>query len=125
MNRFLASLLVLATVAMAAPAGAQAFGDDNARYAGGAKDGRRDYVDPSSRWGQQDEVRQAVREGRSMPLARILEILQRRTPGRMLDASQEWRDGRPAYRVIWDARGRRIEYVVDAATGAILSASGG
>jgi uncharacterized membrane protein YkoI len=52
--------------------------------------------------------------------------IQRTTRGRMLDAGVEpGPDGRPTYRVRWAAAGgRRIDFIVDAATGAIIGQSG-
>ena len=52
--------------------------------------------------------------------------IRRGTPGRLLDAGLEpGPDGRPAYRVRWAATGgRRIDFIVDAATGAIIGQSG-
>jgi uncharacterized membrane protein YkoI len=52
--------------------------------------------------------------------------ISRGTPGRMLDAWQEvGPDGRPAYRVRWAAAGgRRIDFIVDAQTGAIIGQNG-
>ncbi len=46
--------------------------------------------------------------------------------GRLLDAGLEpGPDGRPAYRVRWAAQGgQRIDFIVDAATGAILRRNG-
>lgn len=75
---------------------------------------------------QQDEVRAAVREGRHVPLAQVLNEIRRRTPGRQLDTALEREpDGRPVYRVRWAGeQGRRIDYIVDAQTGAILRAEG-
>ena len=74
---------------------------------------------------QQDEAREALRRGRQIPLARVMEQLRRRTPGRLLDAGQEDRSGRPVYRVRWAASdGRRIDYIVDAESGAIIRADG-
>ncbi len=75
---------------------------------------------------QQDEVRQGVRQRRYVPLGQAIESIRRRGPGRELDAGLEQFDGRPAYRVRWAAPdGRRIDYMVDAESGAILSADGG
>lgn len=84
--------------------------------------------DPPSEWrAQQDEARAAVRAGRHVPLGRVIEALRARTPGRQLDTALErGADGRPVYRVRWAAdNGRRIDYRVDAETGAILSGDGG
>ncbi len=71
---------------------------------------------------QQPEAR---RQG-NVPLGRVMADINRRMPGRMLDAGVEpGPDGRPAYRVRWAAQGgRRIDFIVDAATGAIIGQSG-
>ncbi|NEX94186.1 PepSY domain-containing protein [Caulobacter sp. 17J65-9] len=72
----------------------------------------------------QDAAREGVREGRRVPLGRVLADIDRRTPGRILNSWEEQgRDGRPIYRVRWQAEdGRRIDYIVDAETGRILGA---
>jgi hypothetical protein len=78
-------------------------------------------------WGQQqDEARSGVRQGRMMPLGQVMQRIKRGTPGRLLDAGLEpGPDGRPAYRVRWAATGgRRIDFIVDAVTGAILGRTG-
>jgi hypothetical protein len=71
---------------------------------------------------QQDEARQGVRQGRYVPLSRVLPELRRRSPGRQLDAGLEQGfDGRPVYRVRWGAaNGRRIDYIIDAQTGQVI-----
>ncbi|MDR3513233.1 MAG: PepSY domain-containing protein [Caulobacteraceae bacterium] len=91
--------------------------------AGGGQGG---YDSLGADWGaQQDEARAGVRQGRYVPLARVIEEIRRRTPGQQLDAGLEQAQGRPVYRVRWAAaNGRRIDYIVDARTGAILSAEG-
>ena len=74
---------------------------------------------------QQDEARSGVRQGRMIPLEAIAPRLNRRAPGRLLDAGIESRGGLPVYRVRWQAAdGRRIDYLVDAATGMIIGADG-
>lgn len=78
-------------------------------------------------WGQQqDQARSGVRQGGLMPLGQVMQNIRRATPGRLLDAGLEpGPDGRPAYRVRWAATGgRRIDFIVDAATGAIIGRSG-
>jgi uncharacterized membrane protein YkoI len=72
---------------------------------------------------QQDEVRQGVRQRRIMPLAQVIAQINARSPGgRQLDAGLEYQGDRPIYRVRWMTRdGRRVDYLIDAATGAILS----
>lgn len=76
-------------------------------------------------WGpQQYEARAAVRQGRYVPLFRVIAEIRRHTPGRQLDAGIEQAGGRAVYRVRWAAsNGRRIDYIVDAQSGAILSAN--
>ena len=66
-------------------------------------------------------VRMGVRGGRMAPLDFVIANLQRRAPGRQLDTAVEFEDGRAVYRVRWITKqGRRIDYVVDAATGRYL-----
>jgi uncharacterized membrane protein YkoI len=71
---------------------------------------------------QQDEARRGVQQG-NVPLAQVIATVARRTPGSLLDAGLEMApDGRPVYRVRWaTADGRRIDYLVDARSGAIIS----
>ena len=74
---------------------------------------------------QQDEARDAVRRGRHVPLPQVLDTLRRRTPGRILDSGIEELGGRKMYRVRWATDdGRRIDYLVDAETGAVVRATG-
>jgi uncharacterized membrane protein YkoI len=71
---------------------------------------------------QQDEARQGVRQRRLKPLAVVIEQLRARVPGRQLDAGLEYQGERPIYRIRWMTKdGRRIDYLLDASTGAILS----
>jgi uncharacterized membrane protein YkoI len=74
-------------------------------------------------WGpQQDEARDAVRHGRLISLAQAIGVISRRAPGRQLDAGLETQGPRQVYRVRWMTNdGRRIDYIVDAINGAILS----
>jgi uncharacterized membrane protein YkoI len=76
-----------------------------------------------SQWRQQqEEARKGVQQG-NLPLAQVVAIVARRTPGTLLDAGLEaGPGGRQVYRVRWAAMdGRRIDYLVDARTGAIIS----
>ncbi|AAK24731.1 hypothetical protein EIB18_14675 [Caulobacter vibrioides] len=67
---------------------------------------------------QQDQARGGVQSGRLVPLSRVIEMIGRRVPGRVLDAGLEGDN----YRVRWAAAdGRRIDFIVDAQTGQILS----
>ncbi|MFN3229697.1 MAG: PepSY domain-containing protein [Asticcacaulis sp.] len=71
---------------------------------------------------QQDDAYRDTRQGRIVPLDRVIEQIRRRTPGRLLNAGlEEGRDGRQIYRVRWATDdGRRIDYIVDAQSGQIL-----
>ena len=74
----------------------------------------------------QDQARAAVEERRVVPLERIIEQISRRTPGQLLGASPPSNEGgRMIYRVLWDSRGRQLEYIIDARSGAILAVNGG
>ena len=78
-------------------------------------------------WGpQQDQARALVRGGRAIPLSQATGAVARRIPGRMLDAGLEaGENGRQVYRIRWAAAdGRRLDVLVDAATGAVLSEGG-
>ncbi len=75
---------------------------------------------------QQDEAREGVRRGQFQSMGQVLGRLRQRQPGRQLDAGlEQGADGRPVYRVRWAAaNGRRIDYIIDARTGAILGEEG-
>ena len=71
---------------------------------------------------QQDVLRQGVRQGQLAPLGRVIGSIRQVTPGRQLDAQIEYLGPRMVYRVQWVTdRGRRVDYIVDAASGAILN----
>lgn len=71
---------------------------------------------------QQDFLRQGVRQGQLAPLGRVIGQIGQVTPGRQLDSHLEYLGPRLVYRVRWmTSQGRRVDYFVDAATGAILS----
>ncbi|MDQ0463512.1 hypothetical protein QO010_001283 [Caulobacter ginsengisoli] len=62
---------------------------------------------------------------RMVSLEQVVGRIASRTPGRLLDAGTENRGDRVVYRVRWQANdGRRIDYIVDASSGQILSANG-
>ncbi len=107
MKRIAALLFSLTALAVAAPLHAQQPGGDSL----GA-----DWRE------QQDEARQGVKQGRYVPLGQVIAQINRRTPGYQLDAGLEQSNGRAVYRVRWAAaNGRRIDYIVDAVSGSILS----
>jgi hypothetical protein len=71
---------------------------------------------------QQEEARQGVRQRRIMPLGTVIQQVRRRFPGRQLDAGLEYQGDRPIYRLRWmTPDGRRVDYIIDAATGQVLS----
>jgi hypothetical protein len=71
---------------------------------------------------QQEFLRQGVRQGQLAPLGRVIAGIREHTPGRQLDAGLEQMGSRLVYRVRWmTAQGHRVDYIVDAATGAIVS----
>ena len=71
---------------------------------------------------QQDEARNLRSQRRIIPLSSVVQTLGRLSPGHMLDAGLEpGPDGRQTYRVRWAAMGgRRIDFIIDAETGAII-----
>jgi uncharacterized membrane protein YkoI len=75
---------------------------------------------------QQNEARQKVKEGRHLPLDKIITEIRRKTPGRLLDTGlEQGPGGRTVYRVRWAAaNGRRIDFLVDAQSGAIVGSEG-
>ena len=57
-----------------------------------------------------------------MPLSQVIAQIRARKPGRELDAGLEYQGAQPIYRVRWmTPNGRRIDYLINAVTGAILS----
>ncbi len=60
---------------------------------------------------------------RGAPLGPLIANLQRHEPrGRLLDTAIERQGERPVYRVRWLTKdGRRVDYILDAETGAYLS----
>ena len=71
---------------------------------------------------QQDVLRQGVRQGQLAPLGRVIGSIRQITPGRQLDSHIEYIGPRMVYRVQWvTSQGRRVDYIVDAASGAILN----
>jgi hypothetical protein len=70
---------------------------------------------------REDDARDGVRGGRLVPLEQVIRNIARGTPGRLLDAGLENQGDRPVYRVRWQAaNGQRIDFIVDARTGAII-----
>lgn len=83
---------------------------------------QRDGVAGRALRGPEARAADDVRGGRLVPLARVIQQIEARSPGRLLDAALE-DQGRPVYRVRWAANdGRRLDFVVDAVSGQIISA---
>jgi hypothetical protein len=71
---------------------------------------------------QQEEARSGVRQGQMAPLGSVISGIGHHSRGRPLDAGIEYQGARAVYRVRWLMNnGRRVDYIVDAATGRILS----
>jgi uncharacterized membrane protein YkoI len=67
-------------------------------------------------------VGRLAQRGQTISMEQAVAIIARRTPGRLLDASLAG----PNYRIVWiTPDGRRIDFLVDASSGAILRANGG
>ncbi len=79
-----------------------------------------------ARRSEQDQARDAVRDGRLAPLSQVLAALSARTPGEHLDTRfSETTDGRPVYLVTWRTPDNRVViFVVDARTGRVLEQRG-
>ncbi|MDP1632805.1 MAG: PepSY domain-containing protein [Caulobacter sp.] len=135
MNRF-AAILFAALIGAATPAAAAAQScpqgaagktcRDTARISGDAFfqtiQMRRGGNSLGDSWApREDDARDGVRGGRLVPLEQVIRNIARSTPGRLLDAGLENRGDRPIYRVRWQAdNGQRIDFIVDASTGAII-----
>lgn len=81
-------------------------------------------------WGNQfspGEAREAVKEGRTVPLSRIFQTLKREYGGYQLGADLYSKEtGGAVYEIDWlTDDGRKVQVTVDAQTGAIISRRGG
>ncbi|MFZ3034355.1 MAG: PepSY domain-containing protein [Parvibaculum sp.] len=73
-------------------------------------------------YSDQDHARKAVREGRVLSLGQVLQRVQQRVPGRLLDADLIEQGGRSIYLIKMMTRDGNVAIVsADAATGNILS----
>lgn len=78
-------------------------------------------VQHADRRSDQNEAREGVREGRILPLGKVLANVYRRFPGRLLDAQLVNGGGRPVYLIkLMRANGVVALVSADAATGRIL-----
>lgn len=70
----------------------------------------------------QDHAREAVREGRVLPLGQVLARVQQKVPGRLLDANLVERGGRTIYLIKMMTKDGNVAIVTaDAASGKILN----
>jgi uncharacterized membrane protein YkoI len=81
-------------------------------------------------WGNQfspGQAREAVKEGRTVPLSKIFQTLKREYGGYQLGADLYSRDaGGAVYEIDWLTEdGRKVHVIVDAQTGAVLERRGG
>lgn len=78
-------------------------------------------IERSGMRSDQDHAREAVREGRILPLGQVLAGVQRQYPGRLLDAELRDRGGRQVYFIKLMTRDGNVAIVTaDAATGQVL-----
>ncbi len=84
--------------------------------------GRGPFGGPGQSWNP-DDARDAVREGRHMPLREVLRAVEAQIPGQLRGGAQlqERGNGRAVYLLRWQTPdGRLLDLVVDAETGAVL-----
>ena len=79
-------------------------------------------VENASGRSDQDNARQAVREGRVLPLGQVLAKVQQRVPGRLLDANLVERGGRSIYLIKMMTKDGNVAIVTaDATNGNVLN----
>jgi uncharacterized membrane protein YkoI len=82
--------------------------------------GAQDRPPPGADHGQAS-AREAVKEGRQVPLSRVLQTIAKRYPGRQLNTTMGDSGGRPAYLVQWQLSNGQIRvFAVDARTGEMI-----
>ena len=92
-------------------------GGDNSGPGGGDDDG--DRSGRGGRGGDHDRARDAVRDGRALPLSAFIRSIERQYRGRLIDASLRERRGQLVYelKMMSDTGGRIFTVSVDAKTG--------
>lgn len=69
----------------------------------------------------QDDAREALRQGKVMPLTAILDIAAKRERGTVLDVELETEDGTPVYKIdLLSEAGRKVRMRINARSGEIL-----
>lgn len=108
-------LALLLTLTMASAATAQDSHDSSAKKSSSESSSSSGDFD-------QDDARDAMRQGRIMPLTTILEIVAKREPGMVIEVDLKTRRGRLIYEIeVLADIGRRRELRLDARSGEILS----
>jgi uncharacterized membrane protein YkoI len=106
------SAIAALLIVIAAPAAAVAAPDGRPSLGAGRDD--------------QDQARAAVRAGKQIPLAKVIQMIAARTPGQQINTTVGEQGGRAAYFVQWrKSNGGVVVFVVDAESGAILGQQGG
>jgi uncharacterized membrane protein YkoI len=119
MNRMLKPLALLALAAVMAAGGGEAASAASWDRDIGGGIGR--PIQKTGSRSDQDHAREAVREGRILPLGKVLAGVQQQYPGRLLDADLVDSGGRPIYLIKLMTRDGNVAIVTaDAATGRIL-----
>lgn len=123
------TLLVLAACGLMLAPGALAQGKDRDRPVAQSEWTSRPLAQVQG-WGDQfspGQARDAVKEGRTVPLSRIFQSLKREYGGYQLGADLYSREGSGAvYEIDWLTEdGRKVHVTVDAQTGAIIDRRGG
>lgn len=115
MNGKLAAIAIGLALLASAAGTAEAASWDREPYRTGRQ------VQHADRRSDQNEAREGVREGRILPLGKVLANVYRRFPGRLLDAQLVSGGGRPIYLIkLMRANGVVALVSADAATGRIL-----
>ncbi len=125
------SLALFAAIGLMLAPGALAQGKGNDRDRSDAvREWTAGPVAQTQGWGDQfspGQARDAVKEGRTVPLSKIFQSLKREYGGYQLGADLYSRDGDSAvYEIDWLTEdGRKVHVTVDAQTGAIIDRRGG
>lgn len=122
MMKRLVAPAVLAALALALPAQAAGSSSSSSSSSTSSNSSQHSESHSSITRFDQDDARDALRQGKVMPLTAILEIVARRTPGTVLDAELETEDGVLTYKIdILSDAGRKTRVRLNARSGAILA----
>ena len=123
MKTILAVMMVLTAPAVIAPAWADSSSSSSSSNSSSAN-GRtttRNSNSNSNHRDDQDDARDALRQGKVMPLTAILEIAARRERGTVLEVELETEDGVLTYKIdLLSEAGRKVRMRLNARNGEIL-----